>query len=456
MVEVARKLRLEFAGACYHVINRGNYRRDLFAAAGAAQSFFRCLDQASTRFGWRVHAFVIMRNHFHLALETPEPNLSDGMKWLQGTWAQRFNRFRAESGRPFQGRFKAGHVEPGHVARADGALYSSQPGAREGGLAGARVRLSLEQSGAFLVNDQQARFALVPALEKLLRQCHPLAAELCRPLGLSYYWSVDQSEYATDIMFKSPAALAAIYPQLVHHRVQHCGSADVLRFLGRVVPAHGHVHRLYKGEVKTNLTHGPEGVRLKHSASGNSIKIYDEHGQILRVETTMSHPEAFRVYRRPEWQALALDCDTRERAVRGQLEAAAPQNLPRGIGALTWVILAREICDWTRFKNRRQVASYTGLCPGIHTSDGKGREGSINRCGNRAVRTALVELVWRLARWQPGYKPVRLLVDQAALSPRRRRKHAVAAARRLAIDLWRLATGQTTPEKLGLNAPFAP
>lgn len=112
---MARKLRLEFAGACYHITNRGNYRRDLFAAAGAADSFYRCLDQACRRFGWLVHAFMIMRNHFHLAVETPEPNLSDGMKWLQGTWAQRFNRFRDETGRPFQGRYKAGHLEPGHV-----------------------------------------------------------------------------------------------------------------------------------------------------------------------------------------------------------------------------------------------------------------------------------------------------------------------------------------------------
>ena len=155
-----------------------------------------------------------------------------------------------------------------------------------------------------------------------------------------------------------------------------------------------------------------------------------------------------------EWQVTAAALDQRERALRAELEAAAPKDLPKGIGALTWVVLAREICDWARFKNRRQVASYTGLCPGVHTSDGRGREGSINRCGNRAVRTALVELVWRLARWQPDYKPVRALVDKAALSPRRRRKHAVAAARRLAIDLWRLATHQTTPEKIGLTAAF--
>ena len=110
---MAHKLRVEFAGACYHVLNRGNYRSDLFAPAGAARSFQECLFEAGDRFLWRLHAFTIMRNHFHLAVETPEPNLSLGMKWLQGTWAVRFNRFRGEVGQPFQGRFKAIHVERG-------------------------------------------------------------------------------------------------------------------------------------------------------------------------------------------------------------------------------------------------------------------------------------------------------------------------------------------------------
>jgi len=112
---MARKVRVEFAGACYHVINRGNYRRDLFAPKGAAESFQKCLLEAARSFGWRIHAFAIMRNHFHVALETPEPNLSAGMRWLQATWAVRFNRFRGETGRPFQGRYKALHVEPGHA-----------------------------------------------------------------------------------------------------------------------------------------------------------------------------------------------------------------------------------------------------------------------------------------------------------------------------------------------------
>ena len=112
---MARKLRLEYPGACYHVINRGNYRRALFDAPGAAAAFERSLAEACERFKWRVHAFIIMRNHFHLALETLEPNLSAGMKHLQGTWAMRYNRFRHITGRPFQGRYRGIHVEPGHA-----------------------------------------------------------------------------------------------------------------------------------------------------------------------------------------------------------------------------------------------------------------------------------------------------------------------------------------------------
>ena len=111
---MARKLRVEFAGACYHALNRGNDRRPIFGTDGAAESFETCLDEACASFAGRVHAFAIMRNHFHLAVETPEPNLSEGMKWLQGTWATRFNRFRGESGRPFQGRYQAFPVQPGH------------------------------------------------------------------------------------------------------------------------------------------------------------------------------------------------------------------------------------------------------------------------------------------------------------------------------------------------------
>jgi len=110
-----RPWRVEYVGACYHVINRGNYRRNLFGEAGAGAAFERTLGETAERFGWRIHAYVVMRNHFHLAVELTEPNLSEGMKWLQGTWIRRYNGMRKLIGRPFQGRYKALLVEPGHA-----------------------------------------------------------------------------------------------------------------------------------------------------------------------------------------------------------------------------------------------------------------------------------------------------------------------------------------------------
>jgi transposase len=155
-----------------------------------------------------------------------------------------------------------------------------------------------------------------------------------------------------------------------------------------------------------------------------------------------------------QMRTVLLTLDAQEKARRKALEAAAPKTLPKAVGALTWILLAREICDWRRFKNRRQVSSYTGLCPGVRQSGGHKSDGSINRYGNPRVRALLIELVWRLARWQPDYPPVRALVAGIARGAARR-KCAAAAARRLAVDLWRLATDQTTPEKLRLIVPAA-
>lgn len=110
---MARKLRLEFPGACYHVINRGNYRADIFIEDRTKAAFEACLFEACAKCRWWLHAFTIMRNHYHLALETPEGNLVAGMQWLQATFANRFNRLRGERGHLFQGRYKALLAEDG-------------------------------------------------------------------------------------------------------------------------------------------------------------------------------------------------------------------------------------------------------------------------------------------------------------------------------------------------------
>ncbi len=104
---MARKLRIQYAGAFYHVINRGNYRSWIFETAGARHSFLECLGLSCRAKDWRLHGWCLMGNHYHLLIETPQPNLVDGMKWLQSTFANRFNRFRNSNGHVFQGRYKA-------------------------------------------------------------------------------------------------------------------------------------------------------------------------------------------------------------------------------------------------------------------------------------------------------------------------------------------------------------
>jgi transposase len=149
------------------------------------------------------------------------------------------------------------------------------------------------------------------------------------------------------------------------------------------------------------------------------------------------------------WQEEALATDGKERQVGRELEKMVSIELPIGVGALSWITLELEIRGWDRFQNRRQIASYTGLCPGIHNSNGRGREGHINRCGNSVVRYTLIEMVWRMTRWQPDYPPIKKL--RSTVSKRGKRRFVVAAARRLAIDLWRWATGRATAKELGLQ-----
>ena len=124
------------------------------------------------------------------------------------------------------------------------------------------------------------------------------------------------------------------------------------------------------------------------------------------------------------------------------------------MGALTSEVLEREILSWDRFKNRRQVASLTGMCPGVRASGNKSQSGSITKHGNRRLRTALVELAWRWVRFQPDYKPIKrswAVLGSSRSSGAAKKKAIVAVGRHVAIDLWRLNTGRTTAEKLSLR-----
>jgi len=148
--------------------------------------------------------------------------------------------------------------------------------------------------------------------------------------------------------------------------------------------------------------------------------------------------------------AVEVELETRTR----ELEAAAPAGLPVGLGPMTSEILEREVADWNRFKNRRQVASYTGLCPREDTSSQRRFQGAINKHGNRRLRPVLVEGAWRLLIFQPGYRPVKkwraALLDHKS-GPSRRKKLIIAIARTFAVDWWRVRTGRCTAENLGLK-----
>ena len=106
-----RPLRLQYEGAIYHVMSRGDRREAIFCDDRDRAEFLRALGQTCGKTGWQVHAYCLMTNHFHLVVETPQPNLAAGMKWFLGTYTQRFNRRHRQWGHLFGGRYKAQSID---------------------------------------------------------------------------------------------------------------------------------------------------------------------------------------------------------------------------------------------------------------------------------------------------------------------------------------------------------
>ena len=144
-----------------------------------------------------------------------------------------------------------------------------------------------------------------------------------------------------------------------------------------------------------------------------------------------------------EKQILAADQDS-----------GAPR--PLGLGRATQLQLQAEILDWSRFKNRKQVGSFIGCCPSEQSSGGSRRLGAIDRMGSARIRSILVEAVWRLMRWNSEWRGIKkfahVLAPGAKAGPAARKKAVIACTRLLAIDLWRIHTGQLQLEDIGLKA----
>ena len=194
-------------------------------------------------------------------------------------------------------------------------------------------------------------------LERTVRFLNPLHGRMTLEWPLPTYWSAQETEWATDVMFKSEKDLGAIYPALVRGAIQAFGSADVMRFLGKKLTGH------FTGELKSSYQKRAEGVRVKHWVKKNSIKVYDKQGIVLRVETTINDPHEFKVFRAKEgepnglkgWKVMRRGvADLHRRGVVSQgandryLDALAALDVDQPLGA----ILIPEAKPIT-FKNRK-------------------------------------------------------------------------------------------------------
>jgi hypothetical protein len=154
--------------------------------------------------------------------------------------------------------------------------------------------------------DEQLTTAWPAALSSIARSLNPCHETIFRASPIDYYWTAYQTEWATDLLFRDPQSLSTLYPQLVRYAMNAFQSPDVMRFLAQKAPGN------FTGEIVSSFKDRAEGVRVKHWLRGNSIKMYDKAGSVLRVETTIGDPTDFKVFRTrqndpdgtPEWLPL--------------------------------------------------------------------------------------------------------------------------------------------------------
>jgi transposase len=229
----------------------------------------------------------------------------------------------------------------------------------------------------------------------------------------------------------------------------------------------GHAHELRPIRIPTRAEQQRRELGRQRGFWQRQVRRLENHGRALRLE--FEHETLPAGWAGPrKWKQIAPQCSE---FVRGQLEAVltqirackhqmdqltaqiqgrvAHEKIPHGLGALTVALLDGEVCDWKRFEHRKAIGSYTGCCPSEHSSGGVQRFGHIDRHGNKHVRVLLVEAVWRLLRWQPGWHARLKYLQKLKHGASLKKKIAVALARQLAIDLWRWRTGRATAAELG-------
>ena len=248
------------------------------------------------------------------------------------------------------------------------------------------------------VLDEQVKLDWSAELTRLLTASHP-GWSTWPGMDRAPYWSAEQTEWATDVMFRSRAELSRLMPCLIQHALTGLGCVDVLRFLGRPV-ADGRLHPSFAGEVGTDYVKRPEGARVAFRVNHNGVKFYDKQGSVFRVETTITDGRDLKSYRPKEgepdgpkaWRPmkkgvsdLPRRTEVSQRSNERCLEALAAVATERTVGELT-----APVCERTKWKGR-PVRALNPLAAGdlrLLQTVGRG-EFVLNGFRNRDVRAAL-------------------------------------------------------------------
>lgn len=207
--------------------------------------------------------------------------------------------------------------------------------------------------------DRQTTFDWATALGKVAAAANPARKTIVGEYNIPYYWSLDQSEWASDVMFNQAKDLDGLYPSLIRHGMESLGSKEVMRFLGRSVSA-GITPR-FAGQVVSDIREKPEkyeGMRIKHRVNRNSVKMYNKAGSVLRVETTLNDMrdlqaprviDGKKVYKR--MRKGVADIPRRAQVSQGSnsryLEAHAAVKTPLALKTLT-----EKLCERVKWKGK--------------------------------------------------------------------------------------------------------
>jgi hypothetical protein len=271
--------------------------------------------------------------------------------------------------------------------------------------------------------DRQPRIAWSKRLDHLLQHVHVLHRRLWKASPLDYYWTSEQTEWATDLAFRDAKALSELYDPLIHRGIEMFQSADVLRFLGHKLPGHGGVHGKFAGEVVSDLKRRPEGMRLKHRVGRNTLKMYDKQGTVLRVETTLNDPRALKVYRHKQGeragprQWLPLRKSVADLTRRTELSQAANERYLDALGTIDVDTPLKRLTD--------------KLCRPVH--DGKRRHRGLRPFEPDDAQ--LLEVVGRGEYQIAGFRNrnVREALYGSSDDARERRRHSAAVSRKFAM-----------------------